>query len=221
MYTVNETYEIRPPVDEQEATADGLISVVEDRPVVRLPNLADEFCARCDEIFSVYMEANRKPDSDLRSGRLRDGDRIRFFAVFDADPDDGYEMQGWKILAIHHHDHIEKDREDGARPGLAQATATARIDQCGVEYENHILCSDGAYQVEEGCVLRDVKVEWFSPIGDGDDSERYPDREPDEDGRVVLERTDPRPNFPDALNLWRCGILMENDAWFEQDGVDY
>jgi hypothetical protein len=222
MYTVTEPYEIRPPVDEQEATADGLISVVEDRPAVRVPNVVgDEFCDRCDEILNVYMEANTKPDGDLRSGRLRDGERIRFFARFDADPDydDGEEMKGWEITWLHHIDHIEKDIEEVARPGGAQAFATATLDQCGCEYES-LSPDEESYKVEEGCVLQDVQVESISPIGDGDESEMFPDREPNEDGFVELRRTDSRPYFPDALNLWRCGILMENDAWHDRDHAD-
>jgi hypothetical protein len=213
MHSVTETHEIRPPVDEQEATGDGLINVVEDRPAVRVPNrVDDEFCDRCDDKTAVFIEAGLSSEVDLPSGWLQDGERVRFFARFDADPDydDGEKMKGWQITMLHHIDHIEKDIEDVARPGGAQAFATATLDQCGCEYDA-IYTEQSPYFVEDRSVLRDVQVESISPIGDGDEPELL--REPDEDGFMELKPTDPRPNFPDELNRWRKELLKANDAW--------
>jgi len=210
---VTETHEIRPPVDEQEPTADGLISVVEDRPAVRVPNLVDdEFCNRCDGKSDVFIDAGLESEVDLRSGWLQDGERIRFFAWCDADPDDGDEMKGWQITMLHHIDHIEKDIETVARPGGSQAFATATLDQCGCEYE-FIYADNEPHEVEDRSVLRDVQVESISPIGYGDESEKFPDREPNEHGFMELKHTDPRPNFPDELNRWREELLKANNAW--------
>ena len=213
---VTETHEIRPPVDEQEPTADGLISVVEDRPAVRVPNLVDdEFCNRCDGKSDVFIDAGLESEVDLRSGWLQDCERIRFFAWFNASPDDGEVVEGWQITMLHHIDHVEKDIEEVARPGGAQAFGTAMLDRCGWEYTYHFLSDDGdddTHYVPDRGVLRDVTIQSFSQIGYGTE-DTSPDREPNEHGIVELKPTDPRPNFPAELNRWRKSILKANDAW--------
>jgi hypothetical protein len=204
---------IDPPIDEQDATPDGLISVVEDRPAIRSPNLVDdEYCNRCEQVAHVYRRAGV---DHTRSSKIHDGERIRFFAWFNASPDDGEVVEGWQITMLHHIDHVEKDIEEVARPGGAQAFGTATLDRCGWEYTYHFLSDDGdddTHYVPDRGVLRDVTIQSFSQIGYGTE-DTSPDREPNEHGIVELKPTDPRPNFPAELNRWRKSILKANDAW--------
>ena len=122
---------IDPPIDEQDATPDGLISVVEDRPAIRSPNLVnDEYCNRCEQVAHVYQRAGVE---HTRSSKIHDGERIRFFAWFNASPDDGEVVEGWQITMLHHIDHVEKDIEEVASPVGGQAFGTAPPDWIGLE----------------------------------------------------------------------------------------
>jgi hypothetical protein len=206
-----EAFDIHPPIDEQEPTPEGLINVVEDRPAIQTPNMIDdEYCNRCDQKADVYRDAGLSSEIDVQASWLQDGERIRFLAWYNVDPDEYDQLKGWQITTLHHIDHAEKDIEDIARPSGSQAFATATLDRCGVRYED--FWEDGdPYEVEDRSVLRDVQVTSFSDTGFGDEPE--PIREPNEAGIVELRHTDDRPNFPEELNTWRRELLKANDAW--------
>jgi len=193
-----------PAIDTQEPTRDGLKEVITDLPLVRDPNLIrDEYCNRCDRknrIRLTYDLPQRDPTFD-------DGERVTLICGYNADPD---QTRGWVIRAAHHVDHPTKDKDDVARPGQALAKVTATLDQTGWTYTQPALTEGEEpeeYHVEDRSVVRDVEIEWFSPVDEG--QEREPAHEPDENGVARPKPTDPIPDWPDEENEWRKEIIQE------------
>lgn len=202
-------FDCTPDLDEQEPTKDSLADVVEDRPLVRLPNIVDEeWCVRCEQKNDVRRSYGL-PEED---GRLHDGHRVRILCSYNPDPSEG---NGWVVRAVYHLTHPMKDKEDVSVPGEAQAQLTVELDNTGWTYTQPALGDDedGPVEthVEDRSVARDAEIEWFSPIGDGE--ERAPIREPDEHGIVELKRTDPRPSWPEEENEWRKELMQEHNDW--------
>jgi len=201
-----------PDLDEQDPTEESLIDVLEGRPLVRLPNNVDnERCKRCEEKNRIRRDYDM-PETDPA---LLDGHRVRLVCSYNPDPSEG---EGWVVGAVHHLDHPMKDKDDVSVPGAAQAQVTVELDQTGWTYTQPALADDedGPVEtyVEDRSVARDAKIEWFSPIGDGE--ERPPIREPDKHGLVDLKPTDPRPNWPEEENEWREEIMREHDDWNDE-----
>lgn len=197
-----------PELEKQAPSPESLVDVLEDRPIVRIPNLVDdEYCHRCDEKNRVRRQYNMAQEDPS----LLDGHRVRLLCTYNPDPS---ECEGWVVRGVHHLPHPMKDKEAVAVPGLAQAQVTAELDRTGWTYTQAPLGDDDEpheFHVEDRSVARDVEVEWFSPIGDGE--EREPIREPDEHGTVELKRTDPRPGWPAEENEWRKEIMQAHDDW--------
>lgn len=201
-----------PAIEEQEPTADGLTDVISELPLIRVPNRIDEeYCSRC----AAKNNIRRRYDLPRRDGGFDDRERVRMICGWT----DGEDTDGWVIRAAYHTDHPTVDKDGAASPGQALAQVTAALDRTGWTYtwpprtpgdeptQNH---------VEDRSVLRDVDVEWFSPIEHGEP--REPIREPTEHGVVELRTTDPRPSWPDEENAWRQDLLKEHDDW--NDEVD-
>jgi hypothetical protein len=199
-----------PPIDEQSLTREGLVEVLEEKPLLRAPNvLSDEYCKRCDEKNNVRIGY----DLEIRDGSFEDGERVRLACVFDPDPRN---CEGWMVVAAFHLDHPQRDKDDVSNPEIVQSQATARLDADGWTYDESTVHpgEDREYHVEDRSVVRDVEIEWFSDIGDGE--ERDPIREPDEHGIVELNPTDPRPGWPAEENEWRERVMKEHDDWNDE-----
>jgi hypothetical protein len=205
-----------PELSEQEPTKESLVDVIEDRPLVRLPNVVDEeWCKRCDE----KNEVRRDYGLTEKDGSLLDGHRVRLICGYDPDPNEG---QGWVVRAVYHLTHPMKDKEDVAIPEQAQAQVTVELDNTGWTYTQPSFEDDEEVvetHVEDRSVARDVEIEWFSPIGEGE--EREPIREPDEHGMIELKPTDPRPNWPEEENEWRKELMQEHDDWNDDTSTTY
>lgn len=179
--------------------------MIEDRPVVREPNLiSEERCSRCEEKNRV----RRGHDLPERNARLADGERVTLICGYDADPD---QTRGWVVSAVHHADHPELDKEKAALPGQAQALVTATVDRTGWTYQMPALTQgeeSDDYHVEDRSVARDVELIWFSSAGNG--QEREPVVELDDDGMADPKPTDPIREWPEEENEWRREILREH-----------
>jgi len=197
-----------PAIETQEPTRDGLKEVITDLPLVRIPNIiSEEYCNRCDRKNDV----RRRYDLPQRDPLFDDGERVTLICGYNADPE---ETEGWVIRAVHHTDHPTKGKDDVARPGQAQAEVTATLDRTGWTYTFPPLGPDDEPEenhIEERSVVRDVEIEWFSPVDEG--QEREPIREPDEHGMIELKPTDPRPDWPDEENEWRKEVMQEHGDW--------
>jgi len=189
-------------------TRENLKESIEEKPLVRPPNMIQyDRCNRCESKNQV----RRKYDIPERDGSFDAGERVRLIAVHDPDPTSGH--MEWELTAVHHTDHSMKDTDTVARPEIAQAYVTARVEPEDWTYEMDWPGEDDTqtHEVEDRLVAYDVEIEWYSPIGDGE--EREPVKEPDEHGHITLEPTDPRPNWPAEDNEWRKEILQEHGDW--------
>lgn len=188
-------------------TRESLIESIEGQPLVRRPNMIQhDRCNRCDG----KNEVRRTYDIPQRDGSFEAGERVRLIAIHDPDPTTHME---WELTAVHHTDHPMKDTDDVARPEIAQAYVTARVEPDGWTYELDWPDKDDTFvnEVEDRLIAYDAEIEWYSPVGDGDEHE--PVKEPDEHGHITLDPTDPRPNWPAEDNEWRKEIMQDHGDW--------
>jgi len=193
-----------PAIETQEPTRDGLKDVITDLPLVRDPNLIrDEYCNRCDRKNRI----RRRYDLPQRDPTFDDGECVTLICGYNADPD---QTRGWVIRTAHHVDHPMKNKNGVARPGQALAKVTATLNRTGWTYTQPALTEGEEpeeYHVEDRSVVRDVEIEWFSPVDEG--QEREPAHETDENGVARPKPTDPLPDWPDEENEWRKEIIQE------------
>lgn len=188
-------------------TRENLKESVHGKPLVRHPNIIQyDRCNRCKDKNRV----RRKYDIPERNETFKAGERVRLIAIHDPDPTTHME---WELRAVYHLDHPMKDPDDVARPEIAQAYVTARVEPDSWTYEVDCPNEEGAhiYEVEDRLIAYDPEIEWYSPVGDGEEHE--PIKEPDENGHITLDPTDPRPNWPKEDNQWRKEIMQEHDDW--------
>lgn len=189
-----------PAIEDQEPTRDGLIEVVEDLPLVRIPNMIrDERCSRCDRKNDV----RRRYDLPLRDETFDDGERVRMVVGYDPDPDN---CRGWEIRAVFHMDHPMLPKEDAAYPGTITALVQGTLENLGWTYADP-LGEGNEHTNEDAAVVRDVEIEWYSPEGEGEDPD--PINAPDDDGIADPQPTDPYPDWPDEENEWRRELVQE------------
>lgn len=189
-----------PAIDTQEPTRDGLKAVLEDLPLVRIPNaLRDERCSRCERKNDVRM-AHGLPQRDAT---FDDGERVRMVVGYDPDPDN---CRGWEVRAAFHMDHPQLSREEAGRPSTITALVSGTLEQTGWSYANPLGPED-EYHVEDRSVVRDVEIEWFSPEGDGEEPDAV--NEPDADGIAAPKPTDGYTDWPQEENEWRAEIIHE------------
>lgn len=193
-----------PAIEKQEPTREGLKEVIADLPLVRDPNLIrNDSCNRCERKNNI----RRNYDLPQRDPMFDDEERVTLVCAYDNEPD---QTRGWVIRAAHHADHPTKNKDDVAVPGHAIAEVTATLERTDWTYPP-IEFPDGSESegnyVEDISVVRDVKIEWFSPVDEG--QEREPAHETDDNGMARPKATDPIPDWPDEENEWRKEIIQK------------
>lgn len=189
-----------PAIKEQEPTRDGLKTVLEDLPLIRIPNmLRDERCNRCER----KNEVRRRHNLPQRDETFADGERVYMVVGWNPDPD---ECRGWEVRAVFHMDHPMLSKEEAGRPNTITALVSGTLEETGWTYELTLGDEDESY-VDDRSVVRDVEIEWYSPEGHGEDP--APVNEADKNGIADPKPTDGYSDWPDEENEWRREILRE------------